>query len=87
MSTAYFTDGSYAVWQGRPSGSSYRQFEDMCRYGHSPSLSCYLTLLPPTLPGLESDWKSQNTPSDMSLFFSNAYYVKNNFNGGMETFA
>lgn len=32
MSTAYFHDGSYAVWQGRPSGSSYRQFEDLCRY-------------------------------------------------------
>jgi hypothetical protein len=32
MSEAFFDDGSHAVWQGKPSGSSYAQYQYLCQY-------------------------------------------------------
>jgi hypothetical protein len=32
VSVAYFDDGGYAVWQGRPKGRDYDAYREMCRY-------------------------------------------------------
>lgn len=31
MSRAYFYDGGYAVWQGRPRGLEYDRFQAICK--------------------------------------------------------
>lgn len=31
LSQAYFEDGGHAVWQGRPVGSDYHAYEELCK--------------------------------------------------------